>query len=149
MAGRRLTKELSDDEKKGMPLYSIGVVSELLGTTDQTLRLYEKHGLIKPARRNKNRFYSENDIKWLRCVRDLIHVRKISIEGIKKLLEYAPCWEITSCPEDRKVRCSAFIDKAKSCWELNRMICHKDAGKVCEDCVVFIARHNRKNKKSA
>ncbi len=149
MAGRRLTKELSEDEKKGLPLYSIGVVSELLGTTDQTLRLYEKHGLIKPARRNKNRFYSENDIKWLRCVRDLIHVRKISIEGIKKLLEYAPCWEITSCPEERKVRCSAFIDKAKACWELNRMICNKEAGKVCEDCVVYIARHNRQDKKTA
>ncbi len=150
MAGRKLTKELSEDEKKSMPLYSIGVVSELLGTTDQTLRLYEKHGLIKPARRNKNRFFSENDIKWLRCVRDLIHVKKISIEGIKKLLEYAPCWEITACPEERKLRCSAFISRTKSCWELNRMICNKEAGKICEDCVVYIARHNnRKNKKSA
>ncbi|HYA32233.1 MAG TPA: MerR family transcriptional regulator, partial [Thermodesulfovibrionales bacterium] len=89
MTGKKPAKELSEEERKGMPLYPIGVVSELLGTTDQTLRLYEKHGLIKPARRNKNRFYSENDIKWLRCVRDLIHVKKISIEGIKKLLEYA------------------------------------------------------------
>ncbi|HWR59486.1 MAG TPA: MerR family transcriptional regulator [Thermodesulfovibrionales bacterium] len=149
MAGRKLTKEMSEDEKKGMPLYSIGVVSELLGTTDQTLRLYEKHGLIMPARRNKNRFYSENDIKWLRCVRDLIHVRKISIEGIKKLLEFAPCWEITSCPEEMKVRCSAFIDKSKACWELNRMICNKEAEKVCEDCVVFLSRHTRKNKKAS
>ncbi|MEW6587322.1 MAG: MerR family transcriptional regulator, partial [Nitrospirota bacterium] len=29
-----------------MPLYTIGVVSDLLGTTTQTLRLYEKHGLV-------------------------------------------------------------------------------------------------------
>ena len=146
MAKRKLTKELTEEEKKGKPLYPIGIVSELLGTTDQTLRLYEKHGLLKPARRNKNRFYSENDIKWLRCVRDLIHVKKISIEGIKKLLEYAPCWEITSCPDDRKTRCSAFIDKTKPCWELNRMICNKEAGKDCDDCVVYIARHSRKRK---
>jgi len=69
-----------------MPLYPIGIVAELIGTTDQTLRLYEKHGLIKPARRNKNRFYSENDIKWLRCLRELIHTKKISIEGIKNCL---------------------------------------------------------------
>jgi len=53
MAGRKITKEVTEEEKKGMPLYSIGVVSELLGTTDQTLRLYEKHGLLTPARRNK------------------------------------------------------------------------------------------------
>lgn len=149
MAGRKLARELTEEEKREMPLYSIGVVSELLGTTDQTLRLYEKHGLIKPARRNKNRFFSENDIKWLRCVRDLIHVQKISIEGIKKLLEFAPCWEITNCTEERKLRCTAFIDRTKPCWELNRMICNKESGKDCEDCVVFIARHNRKNKKAS
>lgn len=141
MAKRKLSRELTEEEKKSKPLYSIGVVSELIGTTDQTLRLYEKHGLLKPARRNKHRFYSENDIKWLRCLRDLIHVKKISIEGIKKLLEYAPCWEITSCPDERKVRCSAFIDRTKQCWELNRMICHKEAGKVCGDCIVFLARN--------
>ncbi len=141
MTRKKITAELTEHEKKGLPLYSIGVVSELMGTTDQTLRLYEKHGLIKPARRNKNRFYSENDIKWLRCVRDLIHVRKISIEGIKKLLEYAPCWEITSCPEERKSNCSAFKDKTKPCWELNDMFCNKEAGKPCEDCVVFLSRH--------
>ena len=132
--------EFTEEEKKGMPLYPIGIVAELIGTTDQTLRLYEKHGLIKPARRNKNRYYSENDIKWLRCIRDLIHQRKISIEGIKKLLQYAPCWEITECSEDRKSKCSAFIDKTKPCWELNRMICNKESGKICEDCVVYISK---------
>ncbi|HET6515306.1 MAG TPA: MerR family transcriptional regulator [Thermodesulfovibrionales bacterium] len=143
MAKRKLVKELTEEEKKGMPLYPIGIVSELLGTTDQTLRLYEKHGLIIPARRNKNRFYSENDIKWLRCVRDLIHVRKISIEGIKKLLDYAPCWEITACPNERKEECSAFIDRSKPCWELSRMICNKEAGKDCDDCVVFLSRRKK------
>ena len=54
---------MTEEEKMAMPLYPIGIVAELIGTTDQTLRLYEKHGLIKPARRNKNRYYSENDIK--------------------------------------------------------------------------------------
>jgi MerR family transcriptional regulator/heat shock protein HspR len=132
--------EFTEEEKKGLPLYPIGIVAELIGTTDQTLRLYEKHGLIKPARRNKNRYYSENDIKWLRCIRALIHQKKISIEGIKKLLEYAPCWEITECSEERRGKCSAFIDKTKPCWELNRMICNKESGKICEDCVVYISK---------
>ncbi|MGE5894263.1 MAG: MerR family transcriptional regulator [bacterium] len=133
-------KDFTDEEKKGLPLFPIGIVAELLGTTDQTLRLYEKHGLIKPARKNKNRYYSENDVKWLKCIRELIHTKKISIEGIKKLLEYAPCWEITQCSEERRSHCSASIEKAKPCWELNRMICHKESGKICEDCVVFLSK---------
>jgi MerR family transcriptional regulator/heat shock protein HspR len=139
-----MRKEQTEEEKKDMPLYPIGIVAELIGTTDQTLRLYEKHGLLKPARRNKNRFYSENDIKWLRCLRDLIHNKKISIEGIKKLLEYAPCWEITMCSDESKSKCSAYIDRTKPCWELNRMICNRESGKICEDCVVYISKKLKK-----
>jgi MerR family transcriptional regulator/heat shock protein HspR len=131
---------MSEKEKASTPLYPIGIVAELMGTTDQTLRLYEKHGLIKPARRNKNRYYSENDIKWLRCLRDLIHNRKISIQGIKKLLNYAPCWEITECSEERRNSCTAYIDKTKPCWELNRLICNRESGKICEDCVVYLSK---------
>jgi len=137
---KKVSRDYSEEEKKTLPLFPIGIVAELLGTTDQTLRLYEKHGLIKPARKNKNRYYSENDVKWLRCIRELIHTKKISIEGIKKLLEYAPCWEITECSKDRRSRCSAFIDKARPCWELNRLICQRESGKICEDCVVFISK---------
>lgn len=131
---------IDEKEKHNMPLYTIGVVSELLGTTNQTLRLYEKHGLIKPFRKNKNRFYSENDIKWLFCIRELIHNKKISIEGIKKLLNYAPCWEITDCPEDKKNNCLAYKDRMKPCWELNQMICRHSSKIRCEDCVVFLQK---------
>jgi MerR family transcriptional regulator/heat shock protein HspR len=137
---KKIRKEMTEKEKASTPLYPIGIVAELMGTTDQTLRLYEKHGLIKPARRNKNRYYSENDIKWLRCLRDLIHNRKISIQGIKKLLNYAPCWEITECSEERRNSCTAYIDNTKPCWELNRLICNRESGKICEDCVVYLSK---------
>lgn len=136
---------LNVEDKRDMPLYPIGIVAELIGITGQTLRLYEKHELIKPSRRNKNRYYSENDIKWLVCIRDLIHIKKISIEGIKKLIEYAPCWEITGCSEQTRNKCTAYVDRTKPCWELNRMICNKEPGRVCEDCVVYIANKMKKN----
>lgn len=136
-------KKTADVDRKDMPLYPIGIVAELIGITEQTLRLYEKHGLIKPARRNKNRYYSDNDIKWLACIRDIIHNKKISIEGIKKLLEYAPCWEITDCPQERKERCGALIDRTKPCWELNKTICNRD--RQCEDCVVYLAAHLKRD----
>ncbi len=132
--------EIPEDKRSSMPLFPIGVAAELVGTTDQTLRLYEKHGLVKPARRNKNRYYSENDIKWLRCLRDLIHEKKISIEGVKKLLNYASCWEIMECSEERRSNCSSFIERNKPCWELNRMICNQESGRLCDDCVVFLSR---------
>jgi len=136
-------KKLQFKEKKSdMPLYTIGVVSELLGTTSQTLRGYEKHGLVTPTRKNKNRFYSENDIKWIFCLRELIHNKRISIEGVKRLLEYAPCWEIKGCPEDEKEKCSAYKHQMKPCWELNRRICRQAEVNRCEDCIIFL-----KNKK--
>ena len=137
-----VTSKNEEDAKKGMPLYPISIAAELIGTTDQTLRLYEKHGLITPTRRNKNRFYSDNDIKWLKCARQLIHEKKISIEGVKKLLEYAPCWEIQGCPEDRRNTCSAYIDKSKPCWEVARTRCK--SGIDCEKCIVYMAGMKKK-----
>lgn len=141
---KSMREEITDKDRKKMPLYTIGVVADLLGVTKQTLRLYEQHGLIKPIRRNRNRFYSENDVNWLQCVRNLLHNKKISLEGIKKLLNYAPCWEITECSQEKRDTCSAYIDRTKPCWELNRMICKREAEKLCEDCLVFLSRAIKK-----
>jgi MerR family transcriptional regulator/heat shock protein HspR len=137
---------IAEQEKKDMPLYTIGIVSELVGTTNQTLRLYEKHGLIKPTRKNKNRFFSENDVRWLLCLRSLIHKKKISIEGIKKLLEYAPCWEITECPENTRNACSAYVNNTKPCWEYNQSVCKHQPMNACGDCVVHLSKYPKTKK---
>jgi len=129
--------------KSDMPLYTISVVSELLGTTNQTLRLYEKHNLIKPYRKNKNRLYSENDIKWLFCIREIIHNKKISIEGLKKLLNYAPCWEIKDCPEDKRRGCMAYKYKIKDCWEIKKASSKDFKREECSRCIFYV-----KSKKS-
>jgi MerR family transcriptional regulator/heat shock protein HspR len=144
MIMKKVFSEVTEEEKKDMPLYPIGVVAELIGITDQTIRLYEKHGLIKPTRRKRNRFYSENDLKWIQCIRDLIHNKKISIQGIKKLLDYAPCWDLTGCPEKEREKCSAFIERVKPCWELNKSICKKGSPKICENCVVYLSKNIKK-----
>jgi MerR family transcriptional regulator/heat shock protein HspR len=85
--------------------FPIGVVADLLGVTEQTLRLYESHGLVKPARRNRERYYCAGDVQWLECLRRLIHMEKVSIEGVKRLLRFAPCWEIIGLPQE--LQCSA------------------------------------------
>ncbi len=123
---------VKETKKKDMPLYTIGIAAELIGTSNQTVRLYEKHGLLRPTRKNKNRFYSENDVRWLICLRMLIHHKKISIRGIKKLLEYAACWEIMSCPDSLRNECHAYINKIKPYCKINHIMCRREPKERCE-----------------
>jgi MerR family transcriptional regulator/heat shock protein HspR len=96
------------------PLAPIGVVADLLGVTGQTLRLYERHGLIRPARRRGERFYSAYDLHWLECLRHLIHGAKVSIEGVRRLLRFAPCWEICNVNRDWHCRsCPVYQDRRR------------------------------------
>ena len=94
------------------PVYSIGVAAQILGVHPRTLRIYEDEGLVKPARKGNRRFFSANDITWIGCIRTMIHEEGISIPGIKKLLRYAPCWEITDCPREVCEPCTAKVDIA-------------------------------------
>ncbi len=93
--------------------FPIGVVADLLGVTEQTLRLYETQGLVKPARRNRERYYCAGDVQWLECLRHLIHTEKVSIEGVKRLLHFAPCWEIIGLPQELQCgRCPVFRERS-------------------------------------
>lgn len=87
-AGQRLDAEVD------LPVYPIGVVAEHLGVSGQTLRLYESKGLLRPARRNGERYYSTCDVRWLACLRHLIHEDKVSVEGVRHLMRFAPCWQV-------------------------------------------------------
>ncbi len=109
----RLTRSASMAEAQPDVSVPIGPVAARLGVTEQTLRLYEVHGLVKPVRRGRERAYRPGDVQWLACLRRLIHVEKVSIEGVKRLLHFAPCWKIAIdgtryvCP-----RCPVYRDGA-------------------------------------
>lgn len=90
-------------------LFTIGMAAEILGLHPRTLRIYEKEGLLKPVRRGKWRYYSADDIKWIECIREMIHVHGISIKALKKLLAYTPCWNISNCSKDRRKLCTAIF----------------------------------------
>lgn len=73
---------------RGRPLYMIGVVAEMLRVHPQTLRLYEKKGLIRPSRtEGKTRMYSPEDVeeiaRLLRLTRDL----GVNLAGIEIILK--------------------------------------------------------------
>lgn len=95
-----------------LPVYPIGVAARLLNVHPRTLRIYESEGLIKPSYHGSRRMFSADDIKWIECLRSMIHDQGISIQGMKKLLNLAPCWEIASCPAEVHKDCGAAVDRA-------------------------------------
>ena len=70
------------------PVYVISVAAKLVGLHEQTLRLYEKKGLVKPKRTKKNtRLYSLEDLKKLMLIKFLTQERGLNINGVKLFLE--------------------------------------------------------------
>src|SRR5882672_8651760 len=73
---------------RGRPLYMIGVVAEMLNVHPQTLRFYEKKGLLRPSRTvGRTRMYSAEDVedlaRLLRLTRDL----GVNLAGVEIILK--------------------------------------------------------------
>jgi MerR family transcriptional regulator/heat shock protein HspR len=75
------------EEMATAPLFAIAVAAELAGMHPQTLRQYDRIGLVCPSRTaGKSRRYSMRDVAQLREVARL-GTEGISLEGIKRILE--------------------------------------------------------------
>ena len=73
---------------RSKPLYMIGVVAEMLKVHPQTLRFYEKKGLVRPSRtEGQTRMYSADDVediaRLLRLTRDL----GVNLAGVEIILK--------------------------------------------------------------
>ncbi len=91
------------------PVYPISIVAKSLKVCSATLRIWERKGLIKPARLGKNRFYSKCDLDRLEYIKELIQKKRVNIEGVKAILSTTRCWEVKKCkPKERKV-CSVYL----------------------------------------
>jgi MerR family transcriptional regulator/heat shock protein HspR len=74
-----------DDRERA--LYIISVAAELAGVHAQTLRIYERKGLIEPSRtQGGSRRYSDRDIALLRRIQELT-TDGVSLAGVRKVLE--------------------------------------------------------------
>ncbi len=68
-------------------VYVISVAAELAGMHPQTLRIYERKGLVYPIRTDGgSRRYSEEDVRKLRRIQELTNAG-LNLEGVKKLME--------------------------------------------------------------
>src|SRR5919201_3689567 len=69
------------------PRYVISVAAQILGVHPQTLRLYEREGLVEPQRTGgKIRLYSESDIERVRCVMRLTNDLGVNLAGAEAIL---------------------------------------------------------------
>lgn len=73
---------------KGKPLYMIGVVADMLKLHPQTLRMYEKKGLIRPSRtEGQTRRYSAEDVEEIARVTRLARDLGVNLAGIEIILK--------------------------------------------------------------
>ncbi|MFC1852767.1 heat shock protein transcriptional repressor HspR [candidate division CSSED10-310 bacterium] len=70
-----------------IPLYMISVVANMLDIHPQTLRLYEREGLVQPKRTKGNtRLYSENDIERIKQIMTLTRDMGVNLAGAEIIL---------------------------------------------------------------
>jgi MerR family transcriptional regulator, heat shock protein HspR len=70
------------------PLFMIGVAARLCEMHPQTLRLYERLGLVAPSRIGaKNRVYSQADIERLRQIQRLTQDMGVNLAGVEVILD--------------------------------------------------------------
>jgi MerR family transcriptional regulator/heat shock protein HspR len=69
-------------------VYMISVAAELAGVHPQTLRIYERKGLLRPKRTQGNtRRYSDADVEILRAIQALTQDERINLAGVKRIME--------------------------------------------------------------
>src|SRR5215831_3857431 len=73
---------------RSKPLYMIGVVADMLKLHPQTLRMYEKKGLIRPSRTvGRTRMYSADDVEEIARVTRLARDLGVNLAGIEIILK--------------------------------------------------------------
>lgn len=128
------------------PLYPIGIVSELLNVHPETLRQWEKSGVIKVQRRGSKRFFSDNDLKRLQFLQQLMS-EGLNLPAIRYYLRLYPCWEESECPNCMRV--SEIPGCTKPCWKEPESYCWSTGEEACRTCTYPNSRCEIRAKKGA
>ncbi len=95
---------VSDDMRRSMPLFPIGIVMQLTELSARQIRYYEENELIFPARTEGNRrMFSFNDVDRLLEIKKLIE-QGVNLAGIKQLFEMKKQVEQQEMIEDRPAK---------------------------------------------
>tara|TARA_B100000029_G_scaffold108349_1_gene99649 strand:- start:893 stop:1207 length:315 start_codon:yes stop_codon:yes gene_type:complete len=70
------------------PVFSIRIAARLVGLHVQTLRYYERNGMVKPQRSRGNvRYYSEEDITMINNIKALIDDLGVNLAGVQVIMK--------------------------------------------------------------
>lgn len=84
----RQGRAADSDRQSGRAVYIISVAAELAGVHPQTLRIYERRGLLSPARTSGgSRRYSDRDIARLNLIQRLTQKHGLNLAGVKMIVE--------------------------------------------------------------
>lgn len=74
------------EKNKDEPVYMISIVARMLDVHPQTLRLYERDGLLSPMRSGGQRLYSEQDLETLQFIVNLTRNMGVNRAGVDIIL---------------------------------------------------------------
>ena len=122
--------------KEDQAVYPIGVVAEMLKVHPETLRIWERNGIIRPARRGQRRLYSNLDLKRLDFVHGMIEKDGLNLAGVSRVVKMYPCWQRKHCSGGKPRSSSKWINPAKPCWKEPGTYCQKaeDKAELCSGC---------------
>ena len=125
------------EEERSMPLYTMGITSQLSEIPAHSIRQYIDEGLIIPFKlESKRHLFSRNDIDRLKLIRNLIRAKGLNFSGVRALMSMIPCWSIRDCPENDRSSCGAYSENFQPCWEASEKgrLCRNEN---CRDCEVY------------
>ena len=95
------------------PLYPIGIVAELIGVRPETLRVWDRQGLVTPNRWRGSRCYSDADLQRVLFVRHLLNEEGLNLAAVRGYIKLYHCWPIDDCIACHK----ATTGNGKPCWK--------------------------------
>jgi hypothetical protein len=121
-----------------MDFKKIKQVGREVGLSERRIREYERVGLIRPLResRTNDRLFGPVEIAQLNLLRRLVNEHKFTLDNIKLLFSYAPCWELTGC-RDRD-RCPAPRKPTVPCYSVPDTLCGGEDN--CPRCPIYLSK---------
>ncbi|MFI5034943.1 MAG: heat shock protein transcriptional repressor HspR [Acidimicrobiales bacterium] len=123
------------------PVYVISVVAELAGVHPQTLRNYERSGLLAPRRtRGGSRRFSDEDLAALRRIQELTG-EGVNLEGVKRIMA------LEAELADARAALAAQSDAARSDVEAAHRQYRRDLVPVSNTLAVFVDAWRRRGER--
>lgn len=120
-----------------MPVYTLGIASQLSEIPAHSIRQYCDRGLLVPYKLQSNRhLFSQRDIHRLKNIHILIHEKGLNFAGIRAMMAMIPCWAIRNCTKGDRLSCQAYAADLQPCWEASEKGT-KCRNEDCRNCEVY------------